>query len=124
MAKETPQSRYRLKHPEMYREASQRYRERVGKEEARRQYRKAYSNLRTKVFDLLGHECVRCGFSDKRALQVDHIHGGGSKEHRKIRNSGVYRRALKEPEDFQILCANCNQIKKIENHELRTLEDF
>lgn len=75
------------------------------------------------IFALLGNQCIRCGFSDQRALQLDHIHGGGSRE--RSRNSrcmaGYYRLLALSPElreGIQLLCANCNWIKRSENSEL------
>ena len=39
-------------------------------------YRKRIEQaLRNEVFLLLGNACKRCGFSDLRALQIDHIYG-------------------------------------------------
>lgn len=40
--------------------------------------RNYYQEHRSKVFDMLGRQCVKCGFDDIRALQIDHIHGGGN----------------------------------------------
>lgn len=63
---------------------------------------------------------MRCGFSDSRALQFDHIHGNGAENRRKRRmsSSTLYRHILKVKGDgFQLLCANCNWIKRYENHE-------
>jgi len=75
---------------------------------------------RKAVFDLLGDKCVRCGFSDKRALQVDHVNGrrGESGTHT---GRYLYRQIIlgKLPkEGFQVLCANCNWIKRSENNEV------
>lgn len=80
--------------------------------------------LRTKVFDLLGDKCVRCGFNDKRALQIDHINGHGFKELVKIGSQAHYKKIIAMPDEerkktYQILCANCNWIKKAENKEVR-----
>lgn len=76
--------------------------------------------LRAKMLSDHGGKCVTCGFSDSRALQIDHINGGG-KRHRKTFNSGsMYYQHLSKCWDdskYQILCANCNQIKKITNNE-------
>jgi len=73
---------------------------------------------RTKVFDMLGCKCNVCGYSDKRALQIDHINGGGSQEIKKLGNSQkYYRHVLANIEHYQILCANCNQIKRVECNE-------
>ncbi len=62
--------------------------------------------------------CARCGFSDERALQIDHVHGGGTAESRKIGPAGLYARILRGEPGYQVLCANCNTIKKVENGEL------
>ena len=71
------------------------------------------------IFVLLGDKCSRCGFSDKRALQIDHKDGGGRSE-RKVLVSPFkyYEMVLKEGKNkYQILCANCNAIKKVDNNE-------
>ena len=73
---------------------------------------------REKVLQHLGGKCKHCGFSDSRALQVDHVRGGGAKAYGqgKIR---YYKQILNDKlETFQLLCANCNWIKKAENNEV------
>lgn len=77
--------------------------------------------LRNSILDLLGRKCIRCGFDDLRALQIDHINGGGTKERKELGNQyNRYRHILKmKGEGYQILCANCNRIKVHENHECR-----
>lgn len=76
--------------------------------------------IRKEIIELLGGECVRCGFSDWRALQVDHINGGGCKERKKLK-SKYYKYILQllktGNKDYQLLCANCNWIKKYEMGE-------
>jgi hypothetical protein len=64
-------------------------------------------------------ECIKCGFSDIRALQIDHVNGGGAIHYRQFKNNRpkYYKSMLDHLEDFQILCANCNTIKVIENKE-------
>jgi len=76
--------------------------------------------LKEKVYDKLGHVCFRCGFADKRALQIDHVFGGGNKEHAEITNKEIYlKKVLDDTEGlYQILCANCNWIKRAENQEI------
>ena len=62
--------------------------------------------------------CVRCGYTDVRALSIDHIDGRGH-EHRKL-IKGYIGRWLKKnnyPEGYQTLCMNCQWIKKHENKE-------
>jgi len=80
------------------------------------------ARLKKKLFDYLGDKCARCGFSDVRALQVDHVNGfQGKRDSRSRSGTHLYRQIItgKLPkEDFQILCANCNWIKKVENREI------
>lgn len=72
---------------------------------------------RKMVIDYLGGKCKRCGFEDIRALQIDHIYGGG-REDRKIGLYKFWQNVLKiGSEKYQVLCANCNTIKKCENKE-------
>lgn len=77
------------------------------------------------AFAAIGGKCTRCGFTDERALQLDHVNGGGSKI-RKTRGTlaqkTLYKRiALGEYTGpaLQLLCANCNIIKRMENKEYR-----
>ncbi len=83
-------------------------------------YRRVYAENRSACFAILSPVCVGCGFLDIRALHIDHVNGGGGKE--AISFGGSYykkiRKKLEEgSKDYQVLCANCNQIKRIENHE-------
>lgn len=77
--------------------------------------------VKRKVFALYGSKCAICGFSDPRALQIDHINGMQGKS-RSFRRSGaqLYSAILqgKVPkEECQCLCANCNWIKRFERVE-------
>ena len=82
---------------------------------------------RSKILFTLGSKCKRCGFSDSRALQVDHINGGGS-IHRNTGNyegrsaNGLWNAIKRNFFDFQLLCANCNWIKRVELREYRKYE--
>ena len=77
------------------------------------------------LLQLLGEKCVKCGHDDYRTLQIDHKSGGGNKDF-KVRGKGVgyYRYYLRNPDEakekLQVLCANCNMIKKFENQEYFT----
>jgi len=82
------------------------------------QSRTNYAKIRAKVYGALGGKCVRCGFSDPRALQVDHIFGDGEKDRQKMSWPAFYRHVLEAlGSKYQLLCANCNQIKKHEKRE-------
>ncbi|MBA7709351.1 hypothetical protein ES703_118266 [subsurface metagenome] len=69
-----------------------------------------------------GGKCKQCGFTDWRALQIDHIHGNGY-EDKRGRGIEYIKRLLKMDDaelhsKYQLLCANCNWIKKYENNEV------
>ena len=76
--------------------------------------------VRQKLLDMFGNKCAKCGYNaDVRALQIDHINGGGRIE-RKLFNSpnAYYKHILAcRGEGYQLLCANCNQIKMFEKRE-------
>lgn len=79
--------------------------------------------LKVKIFDILGKKCKECGFKDIRALQIDHIDGGGSKERAvlngRTRNRMILLNLLNGSKNYQILCANCNWIKRYKNKEYK-----
>ena len=76
-------------------------------------------NLRQKVIDFLGGKCKRCGFKDIRALQVDHINGGGYQEMKNLSAKQRYKLVLATTGGkYQLLCANCNWIKRFEDKEV------
>lgn len=73
--------------------------------------------LREAVVSLYGAKCVICGFADSRALQVDHKHNNGARERKRLSYYQILKRALEHPDDYQLLCANCNWIKEFEYKE-------
>lgn len=75
------------------------------------------------ILETLGGKCLHCGFSDKRALQVDHIYGGGNRDRKSnIKNAQqLLRDILLNENKYQLLCANCNWIKRFENNEYKKL---
>ena len=76
---------------------------------------------RKKILEFLGSKCVVCGFSDKRALCIDHVNSDGYLERRKFRGLEYYSHILRELEKgskaYQLLCANHNMIKASEKRE-------
>lgn len=66
--------------------------------------------------------CACCGFNDIRALEIDHVHGGGQ-AHRKLVGNGrrlyLWLRNRNYPDGFQVLCANDNVRKAYVNGEFR-----
>ena len=92
-----------------------------------RQYRKQ-QYMRRKM-DVMSHysngvpKCATCGIEDIRVLSIDHVEGGGN-AHKKstgVMTSGdkMYHwlRKNKYPPGFQVLCMNCQFIKRHENNE-------
>ena len=82
----------------------------------------AYRQRET-LISSLGGKCVKCGFDDIRALQIDHINGGGEQQQKIFGGKYyVYKYYNEHPEladkEVQILCANCNWIKRQEEKEL------
>jgi hypothetical protein len=76
------------------------------------------------VIAALGGQCRHCGFADSRALQIDHVEGGGGKERRSAPSQIVWLRAVLQSvvageHRYQLLCANCNWIKRVEQEEWR-----
>lgn len=67
--------------------------------------------------------CQKCGYSsDIRVLHIDHINGNGNIERKSFKDGHSYYKHLLNVENvteiYQLLCANCNWIKRYENKEL------
>ena len=91
----------------------------------RNRSREQYRVWREAALKLVGRVCIGCGYNDLRALQIDHVEGGGSAERKSKKLNGyqyyqhIYNEVLSgEKSKYQTLCANCNRIKCIENHEV------
>lgn len=94
------------------------------REMTRRLDKKYYYRINAEMYSLLGGKCKHCNIDDPRVFQIDHVDGGGNS--RKIKNrsgQGLRRQMLQEiregSERYQLLCANCNIIKKHENGEIK-----
>ena len=74
-------------------------------------------SLRQQALKTLGNKCTQCGFTDYRALQIDHITGGGTQERLRIGDLAIHHRIIRGEPGYQLLCANCNWIKRAENDE-------
>jgi hypothetical protein len=87
--------------------------------------RKDRIDIRKEILDLYGNRCQwpDCDWTDERALQLDHKYGVPPEARKKWHRGGVglYRAILRgdyPKEDFQLLCANHNWIKKVERKEI------
>jgi hypothetical protein len=69
-------------------------------------------------------KCRQCGFSDIRALQINHINYDGAAERRKTGILGGYAlsnmivRGKRKKDDLEILCANCHSIVTMETKKM------
>ena len=102
--------RWRKKHPDQHRKNVAKYN----------------CNLRRRVLTHFGGKCSKCGIDEWRVLQIDHVNGGGNSHRRDWRCRGapfyIQLLQLKDHSSYQILCANCNQLKRYENYEYRKEE--
>lgn len=75
------------------------------------------AKTRAALLAFYGDKCARCGFTDRRALTLDHVLNNGSEERRKMSQPGIYRRALMVEfrAEYQTLCMNCQFIKRVES---------
>ena len=92
----------------------------VTREKRLKQMKEVRLRDKLNLFEFLGKKCLHCGFTDHRALQIDHVFGGGSKsrKEKRIVSYKAYSKIIKEnPQEYQLLCANCNWIKRHENGE-------
>lgn len=81
--------------------------------------RERWRRYREEIYEILGgKKCKICGFADERALCIDHINNDGYKERSFGKWLNKSRKLIRaNPERYQILCFNCNQIKKIEHEK-------
>ena len=87
------------------------------KDEVKKEYDcKREIRIKNCVYNLLGNKCNRCNNEDRRCLQIDHVNGGGSITRYSLLKK--FKIIEKGSKDFQILCANCNWIKRFENDEI------
>lgn len=117
--------RYREAHLEQAHESSKRY-YKANKDKCNK-YNSAWQ--RGLKIEVLSHyngggypKCSTCGESRIDCLSIDHIDGGGEKHKRELGICGPVYNWLKKndyPPGFQVLCMNCQFIKRAENNEYR-----
>lgn len=117
--------------PTSYRRSKKKYNKRwsktgAGKECHRRSQQQLRGRVKLLVLKYYGNgklACVKCGFTDDRALTIDHINGGGSRHIKGLKlqrgGSSFYHWLIKNnyPVGYQTLCMNCQLIKRFENKE-------
>jgi hypothetical protein len=93
--------------------------------------RESYKRLKKAVFEHYGgFVCAGCGFDDQRCLSIDHIKNDGAEHRRSLQKQfgqtqlfagRAFYSWLKRsgfPEGFQVLCMNCQWIKKFDSRTL------
>jgi len=83
--------------------------------------KKSYGKIKLEVFAKIDPDikCANCGCNDTRFLEVNHIKGGGSKEH-KVRGDGmknmilIIRSGKRGTENLNLLCRACNSLDHLE----------
>ena len=91
------------------------------RKEHREYYLRANQKVKEQVLIYYGGgklACVKCGFSDVRALTIDHINNDGFRERQAKWKGGVHLcyalRGRGFPKGYQTLCFNCQWIKELE----------
>jgi hypothetical protein len=109
--REESHARY-IKNREQILERSRAYHE-CHRDEKNTKARDKRAIQRAEVLAHYGNSCVCCGESIPEFLSIDHINGGGGKHRKEIGAGAMYRWIIDNnfPDDFQILCHNCNQAK-------------
>lgn len=68
-----------------------------------------YHIVRKTIFIMMGSKCNKCGNTDLRVLQINHINGDGRIE---LKNNANFYRDIytgkRKIDDLELLCANCN----------------
>ena len=79
-------------------------------------------DYRTRALRVIGGgtlKCAHCGCDKLRVLEIEHINGGGSKEHRSRGAHSFYASIIngtRRTDDLTILCKVCNQLAYVERH--------
>jgi len=65
----------------------------------------------------MGNRCVRCACAEYEALHIDHVHDDGHKTWGSRGGSRLlyFKIIRQQPDRFQLLCANCNWLKRLES---------
>ncbi len=107
----SPETKYRCLKLQAIRNLKTEERKRIRKEQRRTE--------REQILNLLGNQCIHCGITDIRVLQIDHVNGNGYQDVIKWGHGRPYYKHILDVkgEGYQLLCANCNWIKRYERHE-------
>lgn len=87
---------------------------RKNRDKARLDAKIAYHKLKTMVYSHYGSVCRCCGETEVSFLSVDHMNNDGYLHRQILRQGNFYRWLVvnKFPQEYQILCMNCQFGKK------------
>jgi hypothetical protein len=71
---------------------------------------------REQILDAYGRTCLWCGIEDVRVLDLDHARGDGAEHRKAIGGWKIYADVIARgfPDDFRLLCKNCNWLAYLE----------
>jgi hypothetical protein len=129
--REYDKERYKISRDKMLGERLVYAKSEHGKEVRNDWARKRKRRLRLDAVQKLGGKCSNSecrwvnddgtlGCTDPEILQIDHKHGGGHQERKRVGSPSTYYKLIiaDETGKYQLLCANCNWKKRYENGEL------
>lgn len=66
--------------------------------------------MKARILSRYGYKCRCCGESNELFLTIDHINNDGNKHRKEMNYRSIYVWLVKNnyPDNFQILCYNCN----------------
>lgn len=93
------------------------YRNRICRKCSNIAKRNSYIRLKINVFDYYWSKCANCGIDKIEFLTIDHINNDGA-QHRKEVGTQIFPwlKMNNYPTEFQILCFNCNYLKRNLNY--------
>lgn len=83
-------------------------------EQVKANNKRIYTSYKDLIFQHYGSKCACCGETERVFLSIDHVNNDGYQRRRQnITNVALYISIIKNgyPDDFQILCHNCNFAK-------------
>ena len=80
------------------------------REKSREYHQKKTKPLREQVLAHYGGVCACCGETEPLFLTIDHVNNDGAKHRKEVASNHLAKWLVDNdfPEDFQILCFNCN----------------
>lgn len=80
--------------------------------------KKSSQNRLKTLYEWMGNKCKCCGENDPMYFQIDHVNNDGHLDKKLGCFKVTIKRYQKNPERFQLLCANCNIAKHLNGGKL------